>query len=355
MTLRFRLAGLLSLLAASATAAAPSLPLEVRRVAEAPIITGDLLPGDDGASINGPSLLRVPAWVKNPLGRYYLYFSHHAGKYLRLAYADRLEGPWKILPQGVLALDSQKTVTDHIASPQVVVDDASRRIFLYYHGVNPDPKAAGDDEGNQVSGCAVSADGLNFTPVGGVVGPAYLQVFPFAEKWYALNHTGVLRGAAGPEGPFKPVASLLGPEILESVDPARLGEPGATPAAERPARGPFRYTIRHVGVGLRGRRLDVYFTCVGHRPERILRTSVVLDGPPDTWRARGVTEVLRPEKPWEGADQPLAYSRGGIARKRLNELRDPAILSDDGRTWLVYALAGEHGLGLAELLEEAAP
>lgn len=31
-----------------------------------------MLPGRDGENINGPSLIRVPAWVKNPLGRYYL-------------------------------------------------------------------------------------------------------------------------------------------------------------------------------------------------------------------------------------------------------------------------------------------
>ena len=35
-------------------------------------------------------------WVDRPLGRYYLYFSHHAGKFIRLAYADALTGPWKV-------------------------------------------------------------------------------------------------------------------------------------------------------------------------------------------------------------------------------------------------------------------
>ena len=35
-----------------------------------PIIRPEMLPGRDGENINGPSLIRVPAWVKNPLGRY---------------------------------------------------------------------------------------------------------------------------------------------------------------------------------------------------------------------------------------------------------------------------------------------
>ena len=49
--------------------------------------------GRMGGNINGPSLIRVPDWIERPLGAYYLYFAHHKGEYIRLAYADRLEGP----------------------------------------------------------------------------------------------------------------------------------------------------------------------------------------------------------------------------------------------------------------------
>jgi len=323
------------------------------RVGDAPIITGEMMPGEEGASINGPSLIRVPDWVPNPLGRYYLYFSHHAGKYLRLAYADQLEGPWKILPGGVLSLSAQTAVTDHIASPQVVIDEENRRFYLYYHGVNPNPgaaKAGGDEEGGQVSGVAVSVDGLRFEATDGVVGPAYLQVFQHGGRWFAFNHAGILRGATGPGGAFAPIAPMIGPDILAAVDPALRGEPGAVPVAQRPTRGPFRYTIRHVGADVAGNRLFIYFSCVGHRPERILRTTVELQGPPQTWKARGVEEVLRPEKSWEGAELPLAYSRGGISLNRVNELRDPAVYREGARAWLVYTVAGENGLGLAEIL-----
>ena len=31
------------------------------------------------SNINGPSLVRVPEWVEDPLGKYYLYFAHHRG------------------------------------------------------------------------------------------------------------------------------------------------------------------------------------------------------------------------------------------------------------------------------------
>jgi hypothetical protein len=57
-----------------------------------------------GDNVNGPSLIRMPDWVTAPLGRYYLYFAHHDGRYIRLAYADDLDGPWKIHRPGVLSL-----------------------------------------------------------------------------------------------------------------------------------------------------------------------------------------------------------------------------------------------------------
>ena len=73
-----------------------------------------------------PSLTWVPEWVKKPLGRYYLYFADHKGKYIRLAYADQLTGPWKVHAPGVLPL-AESYFTDHVASPEVIVDQEKRR------------------------------------------------------------------------------------------------------------------------------------------------------------------------------------------------------------------------------------
>ena len=70
---------------------------------------------------------------------------------------------------------------------------------------------------------------------------------------------------------------------------------------------------------------------------------------PETWRARGVLEVLQPETEWEGADLPLAYSEGGISTERVRQLRDPQVFREGDRAWLLYAVAGENGLGLTRL------
>ena len=69
--------------------------MRVQRLLSGPIIVPDM---DErmGRNINGPSLIRVPEWVQHPLGRYYLYFAHHQGRYIRLAFADDIEGPWHV-------------------------------------------------------------------------------------------------------------------------------------------------------------------------------------------------------------------------------------------------------------------
>jgi len=54
--------------------------LRITRLLNRPIIGPDLHQ-NIGANIQGPSLIRVPDWVPNPIGRYYLYFADHKGSY----------------------------------------------------------------------------------------------------------------------------------------------------------------------------------------------------------------------------------------------------------------------------------
>ena len=60
--------------------------------------------------------------------------------------------------------------------------------------------------------------------------------------------------------------------------------------------------------------------------------------------------VLRPERAWEGADAPLAPSLRSTAYGRVNQLRDPAVFEENGRTFLLYAVAGESGIAIAEVI-----
>lgn len=54
---------------------------EVVRLLDGPII-GPELHDSIGVNIQGPSLIKVPEWLPNKLGSYYLYFADHKGSYI---------------------------------------------------------------------------------------------------------------------------------------------------------------------------------------------------------------------------------------------------------------------------------
>jgi hypothetical protein len=95
--------------------------------------------------------------------------------------------------------------------------------------------------------------------------------------------------------------------------------------------------------------LLVFYTMVGDNPERILMSEITLL--PD-WMAQTATDpvtVLEPKLEWEGANLPLEPSFRGTIMGPVRQLRDPAIIVEDGRTYLLYSIAGESGTAIAEL------
>ena len=316
----------------------------VDRLLDRPIIGPDLDPSI-GRNIQGPSLIRVPEWVEAPLGRYYLYFADHKGSYIRLAYADDLLGPWRVHVPGSLHLAeshfptqppalsaaqragvearyaaggariSHDPVTEatapHIASPDVHVDEARRRIRMYYHGI--------EDVGRQVTRVAQSADGLRFAANAEVLSRSYLCVFAWDGWAYGLAMPGQLyRSRDGLSG-FETGPRLFNPDM------------------------------RHAGLCVRGGTLHIFWTQVGHAPERILLSTIDLRADWQDWRESEAVEVLRPERPWEGAGAPIEPSVRSTAYGRVNQLRDPAVYVEDERTYLLYAVAGESGIAIAEV------
>ena len=110
--------------------------------------------------------------------------------------------------------------------------------------------------------------------------------------------------------------------------------------------------MRHSALLLRGDTLWVFWTQVAEVPERILLSSIDLSGDWMGWSETDPVEVLRPERDWEGAAAPLEPSVRSTAYGQVNQLRDPAIFEEDGRVYLLYAVAGESGIAIAEVLFE---
>jgi hypothetical protein len=335
---------------AAEPAASPPVAFRAERIGDGPIIS----PGTDpsiGHNIQGPSLIRVPDWVPNPLGRYYLYFADHKGSYIRLAYADRLEGPWTIYKPGALNIKdtpfphdpppftdlqmddykarakaaginldqfpdlAREMTTPHVASPDVHVDEKNRRIVMYYHGL--------ESFAQQVTRAATSSDGIHFTSGEEILGRTYWRAFPHGEMTYAIAMPGIFYRSTDPLAGFEAGPTLFNPDM------------------------------RHAAVFQRGNTLYVVWTQVADMPpERLMLSTIDISDPWDTWKDIAPVEILRPEKDWEGANLPLEKSVRSFAPGRVNQLRDPAIYEEDGRIYLLYAVAGESGIALAELKPE---
>jgi hypothetical protein len=328
--------------------------MQVKRLVDGPIIAPASHPSI-GVNIQGPSAIRVPDWVEGRLGAYYLYFADHKGSYIRLAYADAPTGPWTVHPPGSLHLEQSGFLTEpptvtpeqladleahykargapmshdllseittpHIASPDVHVDPApgdpthgdpaGRRIVMYFHGL--------DDVGTQVTRVATSHNGIDFAAEPQILGRSYMRIFAHDGMIYAMAMPGI---------------------FYRSPDGLHDFETGPTL---------FNPHMRHAALLKRGNVLLVFWTQVGDMPERILLSRIDLTGDWSGWKDSAPVEVLRPEFPWEGADAPLVPSVRSTAYGHVNQLRDPAILEDEGRIYLFYAVAGESGIGVAEI------
>jgi len=303
--------------------------MQVQRLPNNPIIHPGLdqrMAEHGHANINGPSLIRVPDWIPDPLGRYYLYFAHHQGTYIRLAWADDLAGPWNIHEPGTLQLN-QTRFTHHIASPDVHVDHDRQRIRMYFHGCGGTPE--------QSTCVAFSPDGLRFHANDELLGLSYFRVFTHDRRHYALVMPGRLMRSRDGITDFQP-----GPAALP--EPRQCRDADGTTYCRR---------VRHMAVQHRGESVRVIFSRVGDEPERLLYADMPLTGDWTDWRCGPIHELLQPEHDWEGADQPLVRSRDGAIHQPARQLRDPAVFEDDGRTYLLYAVAGERGIAIAELIE----
>jgi hypothetical protein len=309
---------------ASSAFAQQGAGLHAMRFPTNPIIRPDMLPNGDGKNINGPSLIRVPEWIAKPLGKYYLYFADHAGKYIRLAYADGLPGPWRVYEPGTLRLEQVPDGKGHIASPDVHADNERKELRMYFH-------CPSKTTGIQTSYLACSPDGIRFTARGERLGPFYFRVFRFRGYWYAMAKRGWLYRSKDGTTPFEE-----GPNPFPGVKERTEGENGPG--------------IRHVALDLVGDKLNVYFTNIGDVPERVLHSCIELKPNWTDWRAGPLELVLKPETEYEGTGLPLVASESGKAKTRENAVRDPAIFRNEGRTYLLYSVAGESGIGMAELV-----
>ena len=234
---------------------------------------------DEGSNINGPSVIRIPDWIPthdraSPKAKYYMYFAHHKGRYIRLAWAINIEGPWNLFEPGADIVDGERgvldigdgrslatgnalTIVSHIASPDIHVDNGNKRIIMYFHG---SATHEGKKLSSQRSFVAVSPWGLDFSagiePV--TLGGSYLRVF---------EHDGVLRGLnfdklstpRNDENRWTPSHDFdYGAGGLWQVQDARLMDFSNVRHENGQAFAPGTTKVRHSGLYRAGTKLHIF-------------------------------------------------------------------------------------------------
>jgi len=325
----------------------PAATIRATRIPQNPLITVNSSK-TLGDNVNGPSIIRVPSWVEHPLGRYYMYFAHHMGTHIRLAYADAITGPWHVYDPGVLEVkdtafyrpqpdppENLENFYTHVASPELFVDDANKRFVMWFHGwwTNGEMWPVGERAAQawarahgyaQDTQSAESTDGLQFTIKPAISRTSYLRVFQRDGYFYGVARLGLLLRSRDPFGSFE-----AGPSVFRG--------------------GAYAGKVRHVALLPKGSTLYVFFSAIGDAPERLMLSTVDMSGDWQTWRASDAIELLRPQAGYECPQLPNVPSDAGDIKGPAQQLRDPGLFQENGKTYLFYSICGEQGIAAAEL------
>ncbi|RMD80112.1 MAG: hypothetical protein D6820_07220 [Lentisphaerae bacterium] len=357
--------------AAQAEKADPPVFHRVERLPQKLIIAPEMFracgrPGD-GNNINGPCLLRIPDPIPverraAPQARYYLYFADHGGRYIRLAWAEHVLGPYHLYQPGkgvlrlpgdrrLLELNQTLAIGGHIASPEVWYENG--RFIMIFHGFACQKQGQKwQKKKKQRSFVAESEFGLDFSrtihPVD--IADSYQRQFVYGGKRYLISMNAEQQLPSDPTHPFDapwksvPVKYTLRTLLRDVAAQAQTWK-------DDPKNGPkSKVVFRHHAVAVHGHYLSWWFTLKHEAPERIYEACVQLAPDWRRWKVIGLREVLRPEEPWEGSTLPLKPSKGGPSHQPENALRDPAFFRDvDGQEYLLYCVKGERGIAIARL------
>ena len=290
-------------LAGETTNASQPGALDMRVLDRNPILRAADLGGDGKGGLVGPSVIRVPDWATNRLGRYYMYVAQREDRRIRLVYADAVEGPWRIHEPGVLTLNQLGSTGSnaHLSFPEVVVDNELERMRLYFTY-----RSTGDVAATSV---ALSSDGLQFEPQPLQVEASGLRAFRWGPYTLFLDEDGGL---------------------WRSADGLKEFEKGGVRFGEALKDDAAGVTFRRGCFVVRGWTGRLFFSREGDQPESLLFSSVRLFGE---------------AKDWAPAAPVVALAGEG------ENLSDPSYLEDGNRQWLFYATSAGAGIAVAELKE----
>lgn len=326
-----------------------------------PIITQDMFSAInrsiEGDNMNGPSLIRIPNWVNNPIGKYYLYFSHHRGRYIRIAYSQNVTGPYSLLSGG--AVINISTPVSHLASPDVHINHPAKTITMYFHTLDKTSIYG------QLTQAFISYDGIHFQPHSSDIARYYFRRFQVLRDIFAI----------APSNMGRDFTLLHRPGRSESyrVSSNRTFFPLARHVFPHPVRfnaivalysvlfdAPERIYCSRVNITYNKNR-DVNARSCPKFQFRIKEGIKLPDGYGKgvndsdcnyVWVSEGPRQtVLLPDASFEGGDLPIRRSQNGPADEFVRELRDPYVFVDaeTQQSYLLYTYGGEKGIAIARI------
>ena len=69
---------------------------------------------------------------RNPLRKDYLYFAHRDRNFIRLSYANNIQGPWTVYEPRKLRAENSPAFIGHITLPKIYSDHESQEIRIYF-------------------------------------------------------------------------------------------------------------------------------------------------------------------------------------------------------------------------------
>ncbi|MBD3320315.1 MAG: hypothetical protein GF350_04385 [Chitinivibrionales bacterium] len=328
---------------------AVELRVETQRLLGEPLIKSVKIDQDNGPHTSNygcgtlmfPTLIKVPDWAPAPLGKYYLYCAHHAGKHLMLFYADEITGPYTEAPFP-MAIDPDQS--GHMSAPDVHIDEENQRFIMYYHAswIN--------DDG---TGVAFSDDGKTFTPDDRYgLGSKYWRSFTVEgdDNYYAFSRIGFIRKSAEPFANYEKLLALYH---------FYSGFPCCRAESTRGEICKSACGARHPGVYVKGSVTYLFFSLFPDQKEYELGLDTVpehiqmcrlenVSAPPEEWvfaPAEYPLTVLKPELDWEGGNLDIMDYKKGEAKA----LREPFVYEEDNQLYLLYSGMGEQQIGIAKL------
>ncbi len=286
-----------------------------------------IIPKNQRKSICNPCLIKTPTWFKNKLGKYYLYFADHKGKFIKLLYSDHLDKGWKFFNKKILQINT-KTKYDafnHIASPEVYINNNEKKIYMFTHSHSR-------SKIGQWTYLSLSKDGLSYiSKFDQPLAPFYFRLFKYKKYYYGIVKGGDLWRSKNIDTKYTQCQNLLSKKKSASTLHNK------------------NRSIRHLGILREKENLYCVFSRIGDCPERIFYTKFHLSKNYSDWKFQKIKEILRPTFPYEGSNLKLKKSKPGDAPKAENALRDPYLFKNKNKTYLIYCVKGEKNFALSEI------